>query len=118
VKAAEDRKISVFLSEEIAAELSQVLGYPKIEKVYRPELTRQQLIEQVLKIGKFVKATSKLMVVQEHPADNKFLECAIAANADYIVSGDRHLLNIVSYKTIKILPVTAFVELLKGRLKR
>ena len=70
------------------------------------------MIEQILKIVKFVKVTNKLEVIQEHPADNKFLECALAAKANYIVSGDKHLLKVVSYKKLKILSVNNFLQLI------
>ena len=112
VEAAEKGRLRIFISEEIVAEISQVLAYPKIERIYKTELRRQDLIEQVLKIAKFVKATTKVEVVSEHPADNKFLECALAANASHIVSGDKHLLKVVSYKKIQVSPVSDFLALI------
>ena len=113
VKAAEDRKVSIFISEEIVAEISQVLVYPKIEKIYRSTLNRQDLVEQVLELVKFTKVANKISVIQEHPSDNKFLECAIAAKADFLVSGDKHLLKVVSYEKISILSVNDFLKLLE-----
>ena len=113
IKAAEENKVSILISEEIVGEISQVLTYPKIEKIYRSSLRRQDLIEQVLKIVTFVKASNKLEVIQAHPADNKFLECAIAAKADYVISGDKHLLQIAAYKKLKILSVNDFLQLIK-----
>ena len=71
------------------------------------------MVEQVLKIAKFVFATSKIQIVQEHPADNKFLDCALAANADFIVSGDKHLLKVVSFKKTEIVTVNDFLKLIQ-----
>jgi len=76
-----------------------------------PESNQQDLIQAVLKIGKFVKATKKVNIVLEHPADNKFIECAEGAGAYYIVSGDKHLLKISKYKKIRILSVNEFLDL-------
>ena len=116
IKAAENHKISIVLSEEIIKELSQVLAYPKLKKVYKAEgLSQEDLMEAVLKIGKFVKTTKKLNVVEEHPADDKFIECALAAGAEYIVSGDKHLLKIANYKKIQILTVNEFLLILKAK---
>ena len=56
----------------------------------------------MLKLAKFVKVTNKLSVIQEHPVDNKFLECAIAAKAHFVVSAEKHLLKVVSYEKIRI----------------
>ena len=55
------------------------------------------MIELVLKIEEFVQAPTKVHVIQEHPADNKFLDCTLEGNADYIVSGDKHLLRVVCF---------------------
>jgi len=38
----------------------------------------------------------------DDPDDDRILECALAANASFIVSGDRHLLVLRSYKSISI----------------
>jgi putative PIN family toxin of toxin-antitoxin system len=101
------------LSEEIVAEITQVLTYPKIKKIYKTlGLKSKDLIEAVLKNAKFVKVTKKLHVVEENPADNKFIECAQTANADYIISGDKHLLKVACYKKTKIVSVSEFIEII------
>ncbi|MCL4429411.1 MAG: putative toxin-antitoxin system toxin component, PIN family [Candidatus Bathyarchaeota archaeon] len=110
IQAAEDGKVRIFISESIAAEIGEVLAYPKLEKIYRQELRREDLVAQVLKNAKFVKAPSKVQIIQEHPADNKFLDCALAADADCVVSGDKHLLKVVSFKKTKILTVSDFLK--------
>ena len=92
------------------------MTYPKLKKIYQAEgLHREDLIETVLKIGKFVKITKKLNVVKEHPADDKFIECAFAAGADYIVSGDKHLLKVACYKKTQIVPVNEFLQIIETK---
>jgi putative PIN family toxin of toxin-antitoxin system len=71
------------------------------------------MIEQVLKIAKLVKVNTKVKVIEEHPADNKFLDCALAAKADYVVSGDKHVLKVHSYTQTKMLSVSDFLEFLR-----
>ena len=116
IKAAEGHRVSIFTSEEIVAEISHVLTYPKLKKAYQAErLRREDLIETVLKIGKFVKVTKKISVVHEHPADDKFIECASAARADYIVSGDKHLLTVGYYEKTQILSVIEFLQVLETK---
>ena len=76
IKSAEAQNVSTFFSEEIVAEITQVLTYPKIKNVYKTlGLQSEDLIEAVLKIARFVKVTKKLYVVEEHSADDKFIEC-------------------------------------------
>ncbi len=95
------------------AEINQVLSYPKIARVYQTTtVSKDELIQQELQIGKIVQVTSKVDIVTEHASDNKFLECALDSKADYVVSGDRHLLNVVAYSKIKMVPVSGFLELI------
>ena len=52
----------------------------------------------------------QLDVVKEDPADNKIVECAVTAGAEYIVTGDKDLLRLVKYESIRILSVVDFLE--------
>ena len=114
IVAAEQGKLCIYISEDITAEINQVLAYPKLERIYQTTgQHKDDLIEQVLKIAKLVKITSKVDVIKEHPADNKFLECALDAKADYIVSSDKHVLNVIAYKKIQTMLVSDFLKLLK-----
>jgi putative PIN family toxin of toxin-antitoxin system len=51
-----------------------------------------------------------LAAIPEDPDDNRVLECAVAGKADYIVSGDRHLLKLHSYLDISIVTVWQFMD--------
>ena len=53
-----------------------------------------------------------LRVIADDPDDDHYLSCAIEGEADYIVSGDRHLLEIQEYQGIRILTPRAFLTLL------
>ncbi len=47
----------------------------------------------------------------EDEDDKKFIECAVALNCEYIISGDKHLLNLKNYYEIKILSPNEFLDL-------
>ncbi len=51
-----------------------------------------------------------LHVVKDDPDDNRVLECAVAGKADYIVSGDRHLLKLKAHAGIPILTARQFLD--------
>jgi hypothetical protein len=53
-------------------------------------------------------------VVMDDPDDNRVLECAVTAEADYVVSGDPHLLKPGSYGGIAILTVRKFMDALEA----
>ena len=50
-----------------------------------------------------------LDVITDDPDDNRILECAVAASASYIISGDDHLLALEKYKGIVVLPPAGFL---------
>jgi putative PIN family toxin of toxin-antitoxin system len=51
-----------------------------------------------------------LKVIEDDPDDDRVLECAVAAKADYIVSGDRHLLKLSSYRDIPVMTVRQLMD--------
>jgi putative PIN family toxin of toxin-antitoxin system len=53
-------------------------------------------------------------VITHDPSDNLFLAAAKESNASYLVSGDRHLLQLGSYEGIPILTPRAFFDILTG----
>jgi uncharacterized protein len=55
----------------------------------------------------------RLNVIETDIDDNKFLECAKSGNADYIISGDRHLLEIKTFENIKIVNTATFLEIIR-----
>jgi putative PIN family toxin of toxin-antitoxin system len=59
----------------------------------------------------FLVNTEKMEIIEDDPQDNKFIECAVAANAQYIISGDKHLRALKSFGNIKILSPSEFLEL-------
>jgi len=57
-----------------------------------------------------ISTVETLKIVKADPDDDRVLECAVAGRADYIVSGDRHLLKLGSYDDIPILTVRQFLN--------
>ncbi len=50
-------------------------------------------------------------VVADDPDDDEVIACAVAAKANYIISGDRHLLKIGNYDDIFIVNANQFIDL-------
>jgi hypothetical protein len=48
-------------------------------------------------------------IIKDDPDDNMFIDCAVAIQAAYIISGDKHLLNLKSFKDITILSPADFL---------
>ena len=58
----------------------------------------------------FTAKTPELYVVEKDPDDNKFIECAAALKADFIITGDKALLEIQDYMAIKIVSPRDFLS--------
>jgi putative PIN family toxin of toxin-antitoxin system len=67
---------------------------------------------EILLFSKLVTISNKLKVVIDDPDDDKILECAVIGNADYIITGDHHLLSLVNYKDTAIVTSTDFLNLM------
>lgn len=100
-------KISLFFSEPIFEEIREILGGRKFQFT-SPQLAA---VERELEaISETVYPDESVSVVQDDPDDDLFIECALAADADYIISGDRHLLDLKRYGKIKIVNAVEFIE--------
>ncbi len=58
----------------------------------------------------FTGKTPELKIVKDDPDDNKFIECAVELGAQYIISGDKHLLRLKKYFEIEILKPKDFLD--------
>ena len=80
-------------------ELVRVMAYPKLG--FSPE-DQRAVVEDVLRIAVLAEALPAVAAVSEDPSDNAVLACAIATEADVIVSGDAHLLALNTFRGIPI----------------
>ena len=109
VELAIDKKIRVFISVEILQELEKVLR----RDFQEPDEIIHRQISLIFEYADVIKTNIKLDVVTADPEDNKIIECAVSCSADYIVTGDKHLLDLVEYKGVKIVSPRRFIEIRK-----
>jgi len=105
----EEGKAKLLTSIALLDELKKVLMY---ERLGLDEKTVDDNATYILTISKIVSPKRKLRVVREDPADDRVLECALAGKAGYIVSGDRHLLQIKKFRGIRIVRAKEFLDIL------
>ncbi len=108
-----NNKIEIIVTDEILAEIVEVLN--KEEKFQRFIKDRNQNIEElirtVLSFSNLIKTKTKINLIKEHPKDNIILEAAFDGKADYIISYDRHILNMLEFRKIKILEPKDFLKI-------
>ena len=69
----------------------------------------EDAVRQVARVGTIVEPATSVSDIEHDPADNRVLEAAAESNADAIVSGDRHLLDLGTWRGIPILPPALFI---------
>lgn len=112
LRLAEARAYDLVSSTAILAEYERVLRYPHVRPLHRKsDKEISTILERLAKISERVEPNERLAVVEEDPDDDKFIECAVEANAQYIVSGNKHLLRLGSFRDIQILPPALFLRL-------
>ncbi len=105
------QNLTVYISKDIALEASKVLQYPKIAQILKEANTNKRDVLRTIQLNsRLVEPNIKLHIIDEDAQDNKILECAQAAQADIIVSGDKHLLNLGKYKKTKIVTAREFFD--------
>lgn len=90
-----------------------LLKYP--DRFQLDEKEVQTEVETIRYFADFVTPEEDISVVEQDPDDNKFLEAAVAGNVDYLVSGDKHLLNLGSFRGIEIVSPRVFYDRLDGQ---
>ncbi len=119
VSLAEKKSIEIILSEEILREINRILGYNRLREVYEQAgVSKDALMSIIVTIGRLVDVVTRLNVVPEDDSDNRILECALDGDAEYVVTGDRHLLRLRNFKKVKILSVREFIRLTRKKPKR
>jgi putative PIN family toxin of toxin-antitoxin system len=104
-------ELTIYISKEIIFELSKVLLYPRIAKILENAGIREKDVLRVISDdSKMVEPKIKLHIIDKDEEDNKILECALAARADFIVSGDKHLLELGKFRKTKILTPREFFD--------
>ena len=116
VSAWQQGAIDVLISKAILDEIGRVLRYPRIVKRHKQDETA---IERFLKLLEneaiIVEPTEVLGVVKDDESDNRYLECAVKGKVQYVIRGDKHLLDIGEYRGIVILQPAAFVAILSQK---
>lgn len=115
IAAIEDYPIAFYTSRALLDEFARVLTRSKLARAMRATgKTTAQLVAEYQGFVNVVTPASIRRTVPGDPDDDRVLACALAAQADLIVSGDAHLLNLKSYQRIPILTATAALAMIAG----
>ena len=94
---------SIAILTELARKLAEKFGWEK-QKI-------AQLISSISDPATVFKTIPWLKVVSDDP-DNRILECALKAGAEFLVTGDKHLLKLKNYGNFEIIKLANFLSIL------
>jgi uncharacterized protein len=101
-------RIVPVLSSATFEELLHVLAYPKFS-LTKVEI-KMILEQEVLPFVSVVKESVTVSGIYKDHEDDKFLSCALSASANFLITGDKDLLVIGKYRSVKILRASDFLK--------
>ena len=102
-----EKTIEIFTTEEILEEYVKVL---KRDFIFSKEEIEEKL-ELILSFVTVINPLINIDKIRNDSTDNKILECAIESSSEYILSYDRHLLNLKEFRGIKIITPEEFFNI-------
>ena len=106
LRKAIDKEYEFIISIKQLEELKNVLDYQKFRF---SEDQKRKFLEIIFKIAAVIKTKLKLDACVDKK-DNMLLECAVEGKADYLISGDDHLLRLKKFRNVRIVSVKEFLE--------
>ena len=108
VEGFEDGYTIVVSPETIQEFEDTLLKYPDKFHMSPEEVKKER--DMIEYFAEFVTPETEVNAIEDDESDNMFLEAAVSADAEYVVSGDPHLLELDNFRGIRILPPDKFLE--------
>lgn len=110
LQAAHEKRVELFTSTALLAELTNILGRRKFEaKIEASLFSIDQLVDRYAELAALVRP-APLPRVAPDPDDDVVIATALAAQAEMIVTGDRSLLSVATYQGIQFATVREAVQ--------
>ncbi len=113
---AQRKQIEIVSSFEILREVNRVFDYDKIRKILERSGTKvANVMATIVRLSSIVDVKIKVQAIEEDPSDNDILACAGEVGANFVISGDRHLLRLEKHGKTKIITASEFTETVSSR---
>jgi len=110
---AKGKEFTLAFSRQMLSNFANVIKRQKFQK-YVTRADTRLFLNDLRMTGKLVPVKSRFKVVIEDPDDDIIIRTAFDAKADYLVSGDRHLLALKEFKGIRIVTVEQMLVILSS----
>ena len=118
LQAGREKRVDMFTSAALLAELTDVLGRRKFDKkIAASTLTVDQPVDRYAALGALLRPTpTPRHATPRHapdPDDDLVIGTALAAKADWVVTGDKPLLSVAEYQGVRIVGVTQALQIIR-----
>jgi putative PIN family toxin of toxin-antitoxin system len=105
-------RVGLLVSRGILKEIERVLQDPRLAARHRMSPGRiREFLNAYAEIAQMTEERTAVGRVHGDPAGDRYLACAVEGGADFIISGDRHLTELKTYRGIRIVTPGDFVEI-------
>jgi putative PIN family toxin of toxin-antitoxin system len=108
-----DEEVQLVTSPELIEELEGVLARDYIQALIRPE-EGQTLLDTIRLKGEFSPPLGTIPSYTRDPKDDKFIACALAGNAEYVITVDKDILALGTLSDIRMVPPREFVAIVES----
>lgn len=102
------RQGTLVFSQELLDEFLEVVNRPKLRPFFS-ETVVVELLETIEEFADFVNVRSEIKLCRD-PKDNFLLSLSLDGNADYLLTGDKDLLDLAKFEKTKITTITDFLH--------
>lgn len=114
LRAIRNQKLILVTSATILKEVADVINRERIVRLTKmTSKERKDLIDKLIERSDITGGKQFSQIVSRDVEDDKFLACGVEGKADYIVSGDRDLLDLKEFEGIRIVSPKEFVAFLE-----
>jgi len=105
---------TLLVCPQMLEELNRVLQYPKFQRYFNDEI-RLRFVALIAALGELVDVPDELPRLVRDPKDDYLIACALAGEADLILSGDKDVLDLKMVGRIQIVSAGYFVDKIVGK---
>ena len=107
---ARAKEVALFISPDIVTEFKKVLAL----KFKHTEKEADDRVARLTQISEMVYPKERVALIKRKDSDNRILECAIEAEADYLITGDKKdILPLEKIGRTKIVTASVFLQIYK-----
>jgi len=119
INLAQEGRVRILMSTDLILEIGRALRYERLRRILeRSKRSTETIVAQILAATQLVETKSRRNWIIQDPTDNIVLNCAVENSADYVISGDQHILQLRRIGGKEILTPTEFLQRLQATRSR